>query len=245
MKAMPRYLQEVVEEAVEYYEANDDVSRVTAAHEIAHQNESLVRMDEGRRDTLGVLADIRSVHSLCADEFETYRNQRDSSYTDSVLEAIALRSLEELINVSLDENQSFDNGSADYNREIEYINPDNSNITSNIQIHVTGKEAVDVDNALATLVDKAISHPASEAVSSFNHLWKGGVDGLADTTVMLTSAGDASILLAALREYDPDEADFTGRLRRATLEAVAASESHIDPDDVEPLTFDEAATAAH
>jgi len=45
---------------------------------------------------------------LCGDEFETYRQGRNAEYADSILEAVALRSLEELINVHLHSEQSFD-----------------------------------------------------------------------------------------------------------------------------------------
>jgi hypothetical protein len=107
MESIPAYLKEILDEATSYYEGDEDISRVGAAHEIAHQNESLVRMNEGDRDTLTVLRDIRNVHTLCADEFETYRRARDAEYADSILEAVALRSLEELINVHLDSEQSF------------------------------------------------------------------------------------------------------------------------------------------
>ncbi|MBP1923674.1 methyl coenzyme M reductase beta subunit [Halorubrum alkaliphilum] len=113
MESIPVYLKEILDEATNYYERDEDISRVGAAHEIAHQNESLVRMDEGDRDTLNVLRDIRSAHKLCADEFETYRRARDAEYADSILEAVALRSLEELINVHLDSEQSFDSEEAD------------------------------------------------------------------------------------------------------------------------------------
>lgn len=108
MTSIPPYLREVLEEATDYYEGNSEVSHVDAAHEIAHRNESLIRMGEGERDALDVLQDIRRVHSLCADEFETYRQGRDTDYADSIIEAVALRSLEELINVHLNDNQTFD-----------------------------------------------------------------------------------------------------------------------------------------
>lgn len=107
MGNIPEYLKEILDEATAYFEDDDNISRVGAAHEIAHQNESLVRMDEGDRDTLDVLRDIRNVHTLCADESETYRRARDAEYADSILEAVALRSLEELINVHLDSERSF------------------------------------------------------------------------------------------------------------------------------------------
>ena len=107
MESIPAYLEEILDEATNYYKSDEEISRVGAAHEIAHQNESLVRMDDGDRDTLDVLRDIRSVHALCADEFETYRQYRDAEYADSILEAVALRSLEEVINVHLDSEQSF------------------------------------------------------------------------------------------------------------------------------------------
>ena len=112
MENIPEYLKEIFDEATSYYERDEDISQVGAAHEIAHQHESLVRMDDGDRDTLDVLRDIRSIHTLCADEFETYRQYRDAEYADSILEAVALRSLEELINVHLDTEQSFDSEEA-------------------------------------------------------------------------------------------------------------------------------------
>lgn len=108
MEQLPQYLRNVLKEAAEYYQENDDVSRVGAAHEIAHQNDSLIREEEGDKGALEVLQDIQSVHSICADEFETYRTNRDAGYAESILEAVGLRSLEELINVHLDSSQSFE-----------------------------------------------------------------------------------------------------------------------------------------
>jgi len=244
MKSIPPYLREVIEEAADYYEGDNDISHVDAAHEIAHQNESLIRTGEGRQSTLDVLADIQFCHSLCADEFETYRSMRDSEYADSILEAVALRSLEELINVYLSDNQTVDASTTTENREVEYDAINNPNLESNILIHVTGKEAVDIDNALATFVDKTSDHPSADSVASFNRLWKGGGKKLSGGTVMLTTAADVSILLAALTEYEPQEADYTTRLRHAVLDAIAAPESPIDPDDVEPFNIGEPAVTA-
>ena len=113
MESIPAYLQDVLDEATNYYERDEAISRVGAAHEVAHQHESLVRMDDGDHDTLDVLRDIRNIHTLCADEFETYRQYQESEYADSILEAVALRSLEELINVHLHENQSFNSQTTD------------------------------------------------------------------------------------------------------------------------------------
>ncbi|MFD1570103.1 MULTISPECIES: hypothetical protein [Haloferacaceae] len=107
MGNIPKYLREILDEATAYLEEDDDISRVGAAHEIAHQHESLVVMDDGERDALELLRDIRAIHTLCGDEFETYRQYRDAEYADSILEAVALRSLEELINVHLHDEQSF------------------------------------------------------------------------------------------------------------------------------------------
>jgi len=108
MENIPEYLKEILDEATAYVETDDSISRVGAAHEIAHQHESLVVMDDGERDALELLRDIRAIHTLCGDEFETYRQYRDAEYADSILEAVALRSLEELINVHLHNEQSFD-----------------------------------------------------------------------------------------------------------------------------------------
>jgi SepF-like predicted cell division protein (DUF552 family) len=240
MKSIPPYLREVLREAVEYHEEDEDISQVGAAHEIAYQNDSLVRMDEGNRDALDVLKDIQFVHSICADEFETYRAGRNADYADSILEAVALRTLEELINVHLDDSQSFEGETVAASREIKYIGIDNPDDVSNIQVHVTAKEAVDIENALADLLSKAdVDHPMMQQVRNFNRLWKGGLDNLSDTSIMLTSAEDVSVLLTALTEYEPREADFTTRIRHTVLEAIENSESPIDPDEVETFTFDE------
>lgn len=245
MKSIPPYLREVLEEATEYYEGDGGISQVDAAHEIAHQNDSLIRMGEGKRDTLDVLQDIQRIHSLCADEFETYRQGRNADYTDSILEAVALRSLEELINVHLNDDQTFDYDSAINNREVEYLGIDNSDVVANIQIHVTAKEAVDIDNAIGNLITELDSdHPRTHELEHLNLLWKGGVNELNDTTVMLTSSNDVELLLEALARYEPREADFTTELRHAVLEAITAPESHIDPDDVEPFSVDEPAVTA-
>jgi hypothetical protein len=240
MKSIPPYLREVLEEAVEYYEEDEDVSQVGAAHEIAYQNDSLIRMDEGNRDALDVLKDIQFVHTICADEFETYRAGRNAGYADSILEAVALRSLEELINVHLDDSQSFEGEAVADSREIEYIGVDNPDVVSNIQVHVTAKEAVDIENALAGLLSRGdVDHPMMQQVRNFNRLWKGGIDNLNDTTIMLTSADDVSVLLSALTEYEPREADFTTRIRHTVLWAIENPESPINPDEVETFTFDE------
>lgn len=240
MKSIPPYLREVLEEAVEYDEEDEDISQVAAAHEIAYQNDSLVRMDEGNRDALDVLKDIQFVHSICADEFETYRAGRNANYADSILEAVALRSLEELINVHLDDSQSFEGGTVAGNREIEYIGIDNPDILSNIQIHVTAKEAVDIENAIANLLSKGdVDHPMMQEVRNFNRLWKGGLDNLSDTSIMLSSAEDVSVLLTALTEYEPREADFTTRIRHTVLWTIESPASPIDPDEVETFTFGE------
>jgi len=240
MKSIPPYLRDVLEEAAEYYEKDEDVSQVGAAHEIAYQNDSLVRMDEGNRDALDVLKDIQFVHSICADEFETYRAGRNADYADSILEAVALRSLEELINVYLDDSRSFERGAVAIHREIEYIGIDNPDVLSNIQVHVTAKEAVDIENAIADLLNKGdVDHPMMQEAKNFNRLWKGGLDNLSDTTIMLTSAEDVNVLLTALTEYEPREADFTTRIRHAVLEAIGSPKSPIDPDEVETYTFSE------
>ncbi|QLH82242.1 hypothetical protein [Halosimplex pelagicum] len=245
MKSIPPYLREVLEEAAEYHDENEDVSQVGAAHEIAYQNDSLVRMDEGSRDALDVLKDIQFVHPICADEFETYRASRNADYADSILEAVALRSLEELINVHLDDNQSFEGKSVPSNREIEYIGIDNPDVLSNIQVHVTAKEAVDIENAIADFLSKGdVDHPMMQEAKNFNRLWKGGLDNLNDTTIMLTSAEDVSVLLTALTGYEPREADFTTRIRHVVLEAIESPKSPIDPDEVETFTFGESELTA-
>jgi hypothetical protein len=58
-------------------------------------------MDSGQHDALSVLTDLRELNSLCAEEFDAYRNQCNSSREHSILEAVALRSLEQFIWTSI------------------------------------------------------------------------------------------------------------------------------------------------
>lgn len=97
---IPPYLQSVLHESFEYRNANGD-SLAAVAYEIAHRNEDLVSMDSGPHDALSVLTDLRELNSLCAEEFDAYRNQRNSSREHSILEAVALRSLEQFIWTSI------------------------------------------------------------------------------------------------------------------------------------------------
>jgi hypothetical protein len=229
MKGIPPYLEDVLVEATEYHEENS-VTAVGAAHEIAHQNATIVQMDSGERNALDVLKDIRKIHTLCADEFETYRQGRQTDYTDSILEAVALRSREELIAVHLSDNQKFNNETSAGSREVEYFHDRD---VANIVIHVTAKEAVDIDNAIGELVDDIdVDHPRADDLDGFNLLWKGGINGLNDASLMLTSTSDVEFALEALSRYEPREADFTTRLQHAVLDAISAPESHIDPADV-------------
>jgi len=59
MENMPLYIKEILDEATAYFEEDDNISRVGAAHEIAHQHESLVVMDNGEHDALELMRDIR------------------------------------------------------------------------------------------------------------------------------------------------------------------------------------------
>lgn len=106
MTTIPEYLEDVLSEADEYYEKADDTP-AAVAHEISFQNESIIRSDNPDHDLLDVIKDLREIHQLCADEFETYREHRDTDYANSILEAIALRSLEDFIHAHLSDERTF------------------------------------------------------------------------------------------------------------------------------------------
>ena len=112
-----------------------------------------------------------------------------------------------------------------------------------LEIEVTRKEAVDVDNAIKALL-RAASPDAYGAtpptdhrrpnrpVASFNRVWIGGYHSKKNPTIMIEDGTDATILLDALRLYSPDEADFTRRLREAILTALVEYPLGINIDAV-------------
>lgn len=245
MTVVPPYLRDALTEAAEYYENNDDVTAVDAAYEVAHQNEALIRMGDGEHNTFGVLQDLHHLNTLCGDEFETYREYRMADYPESILEALALRSLEEFIATHLSKEQEIAPAEIEQNREIEYINVDDEQAPSFIEVHVTAKEAVDIENAIQNLLTElADNHPRRDQAEQYNRLWKGGISGLNDTSFVISTTTDATILLEALTRHEPRETDYTTRIRHAILEAINGPKSPIDSNDIEKFTESAPTTTA-
>jgi hypothetical protein len=99
---LPEYLQEVVAEAKDYNQrASQPVSVV--ASEVVGEYDRLAWNGRGR-DNLEVLGDLRDAGCLCADELQAYRKRAIATKPSArTVEAICLRSLEELIHKSLSE----------------------------------------------------------------------------------------------------------------------------------------------
>jgi hypothetical protein len=231
MVSVPPYLNKLADWAAEYQDETPDVTPADAAYEVAHQNESLISSQSGERGPLDVLQDLKRLGAVCADEFETYRRHVETDYPESVIEAIALRSLEEFIAIQLSDDQSLSTEADQTSHEVEYTDAEGSDTV--IHIHVTAKEAVDVDNALSELFEVVDStHPYHDHLIKFNRLWTGGIEGLDDTSIMLTVTEDVEILLAALVLYEPREADFTTRLQHAIHDAIDHPHSPIDASEI-------------
>lgn len=232
---IPPYLSDILAEASEYYESEEALSHTDVAHEVAHQYDSVIRSGEGKRGPLDVLVDIQRIHTLCADELRTYRKARTGDYTQSVIEAIALRSLEELINDHLSDSSSLDSGLSEINREIAYRGEDDDRVDTKMFLHLTAKEAADVDAALRDLAAtlKENDDPRAGEVHQYAFDWKAGITGLQAVSVPLRTPSEVTILLEALTRYEPQRADFTARVRHAVLAAIATPRSPIDPEAVE------------
>jgi hypothetical protein len=103
--AVPEYLQAIVDEALELLE-NEDMAPSEVAHEVAHSNTHLASPIGDNHDPLEVLAALRDVHGVCADELETYQGFASSyDHGEATVEALVLRTLEDFIMDSLTESE--------------------------------------------------------------------------------------------------------------------------------------------
>ena len=95
-----------------------------------------------------------------------------------------------------------------------------------IEVGVTQKEAVDVDNALSSLLTEALSGDYKNAgqVSNFVRLWKGRCRD--SPTIMITNSQEAEITLDAFERFEADELDTTDRLHNALVKIL--DETSID-----------------
>jgi len=99
-EGLPDYLQDVVSDAEEYHKRTDQPASVVASR-IVGEYDRLAWNGRGR-DNLEVLGDLRDAGCLCADELPTYRKRTIATNpSEQTVEAICLRSLEELIHKSL------------------------------------------------------------------------------------------------------------------------------------------------
>jgi hypothetical protein len=97
---LPAYLDEAIETTVTRIES-ENVAPSTAAFEVAGEYKHITTPFNDDNDLLEVLADIREANGICADEVNTYINYTtldpDYNHGEAMLEAIAIRSLEELL----------------------------------------------------------------------------------------------------------------------------------------------------
>jgi hypothetical protein len=94
---LPDYLQEVVDEALQYHR-DTGYAPSEVAQEVASGKDHIISDQHGERANLEVLQDLRDVGCLCTDGLDVY--QRGAiSYDphDATIEAIVRRSLEELL----------------------------------------------------------------------------------------------------------------------------------------------------
>ncbi|CDK38048.1 hypothetical protein [Halorubrum sp. AJ67] len=89
-----------------------------------------------------------------------------------------------------------------------------------IEVEVTRKEAVDVDDALSSLLKEAIDgeYGNAEQVSDFKRLWQGRCRG--SPTIMITSSEEADIALDALDRFEAEEVDLTDRIHDDLVEVI-------------------------
>jgi len=100
---LPEYLQAIVSEALENHRQNE-LNAVQVAGDVATDHPHLTAVDHGDRDNLQVLIDLRDAGYLCTDELNAYRRYMLSDDRDeATIEAIVVRSLEELLHDSLEE----------------------------------------------------------------------------------------------------------------------------------------------
>lgn len=95
-----------------------------------------------------------------------------------------------------------------------------------IEVGVTRKEAVDVDDALSSLLKEAIGgeYGNAEQVSNFKRLWEGRSQQ--NPTIMITSSDEADIALDALDRFEADELDLTDRIHDDLVEVI--NETSVD-----------------
>lgn len=109
-------------------------------------------------------------------------------------------------------------------KPLEAINRDVTEVSTEaetyIEVEVTRKEAVDIDDALSHLLKQAINgnYKSTEQVSNFMRLWKGR--RLSSPTIMITNSQDADIILDALACHVSGELDTTDRVHDALVEIL-------------------------
>lgn len=103
--AVPEYLQALVDEALEALE-DEDMEPFEVAHEVAQSNTHLASPGTENYDPLEVLADLRDIHGVCAEELEGYKGFASSyDHGEATVEALVLRTLEDFILESLTESE--------------------------------------------------------------------------------------------------------------------------------------------
>lgn len=126
------------------------------------------------------------------------------------------------------DNNSFEITTDGRTRTVGYSDTDGETF---IDVEITGKEAIDVLNALEQFAEEVDSgrFETDLPVERMLNMTHGGAHWPNDCSVMITANDEARVLLHALARYEPDsEPDFTRALREAFI--VAMEDSSIDFD---------------
>lgn len=113
LNKLPGYLGIILTFAAQLSAENETSGPEEIAHEVAHEYDKFTSFREGDVSLMKVLRDIWQINGLCGDELDTYRQYASAgNYGEQTIEAVALRSLEQLIydylsgNLEIQEQQS-------------------------------------------------------------------------------------------------------------------------------------------
>ncbi len=106
-----------------------------------------------------------------------------------------------------------------------------------VDIEISGKEAVDVINALEHLLNMVETgqFQTDLPIRGTLNLARGGIHFPNDCNVMVTSNAEARVLLHALLKYDPEEVDLTGQLQEDVLRTMEKVPIAFDTAGLEKL----------
>lgn len=113
------------------------------------------------------------------------------------------------------------------------VNVVDSQVEGYIEIEIRPKEAIDLYNALTELEANAEqTEYTHDDVQEMVFLTLGGLHFPNGGTLYIGNTLHADIVLCALEQHNPIEADFTDRLQNAILDAIDEHLPHITPTPI-------------